>query len=247
MDLLPVMSEIDMPLLEREIQPSTRRSDSKQSSTPGIYSRRSRTHILGLLGKAFILTFAFIGMLKIGQSAIGVYGGRFQLYQPLDSSLASHDHVQTSTNSLVDSCNCGHSIEEAITNKCKYDSLSTTWLPPHCRDDELDEEWLKAGPNEDGSWNYYADQEGTVLLSVEEVAALADTNGSFWVTMEWHIKHCAFLWRKEHRIQAGISGKRMDKRNDGAHHIAHCEQMMLLRDGLTEINTNSQVTLMSDA
>lgn len=39
------------------------------------------------------------------------------------------------------SCSCGTSIAEALSKKCVFDPLVPGWVPPHCRDDELTEEF----------------------------------------------------------------------------------------------------------
>lgn len=85
------------------------------------------------------------------------------------------------------SCRCGSTISEALANDCKYDSHATAWLPPHCRDDELLEEWERSGRGPNGAWEYFAYPSRNQSLTVEEVSMLADTGGSFWMTHEWHI------------------------------------------------------------
>ena len=85
------------------------------------------------------------------------------------------------------SCRCGATISEALSNNCRYDSHATAWLPPHCLDEELLAEWEQAGPGPNGTWEYYADADGTQPLSVEEVAMLPKTDGFFWMTQEWHV------------------------------------------------------------
>jgi hypothetical protein len=39
------------------------------------------------------------------------------------------------------SCSCGTSIAEALNRGCVFDPLVPAWVPPHCRDDELTEEF----------------------------------------------------------------------------------------------------------
>ncbi|MCJ1353606.1 MAG: hypothetical protein MMC33_003593 [Icmadophila ericetorum] len=231
-------------LLSSEMIRRPKAANKEQNYPSSIKPRRSFKNSLNLFGKAGILALALIGLATIGHSAFGKVHEHLQLYQPESKEIPTLEHLEQS--SPDKSCTCGESIEEALANNCAYDSLATAWLPPHCRDDELNEEWLRAGPNADGSWDYFTDQDGTTKLSLDEVAALANTPGSFWVTMEWHVKHCAFLWRKEYRIKTGLSKAKMDMRNDGLHHIGHCEQMMLLRDPLQDLNTESQVTLNAD-
>lgn len=56
-------------------------------------------------------------------------------------------------------CYCGKSVEEAKSLGCKYVTMSAAYLPPHCRDDELDEEFSRLGHKPDGSWTYHSDFE----------------------------------------------------------------------------------------
>lgn len=100
-------------------------------------------------------------------------------------------------------CNCGSSIAEALTLDCKYDSLSTSWLPPHCRDDELTGLFEKSGPGPNGEWNYYASNlNASKIFTLEEMAHLAekpDSERQAWATLEWHDKHCFFTLLKQVR------------------------------------------------
>lgn len=100
-------------------------------------------------------------------------------------------------------CNCGTSIAEALTLDCKYDSLSTSWLPPHCRDDGLTNLFEKSGPGPNGEWNYYASNRNTSrIFTLEELAQLAekpDSERVAWATVEWHNSHCFFTLLKQAR------------------------------------------------
>ncbi|KAI1158666.1 hypothetical protein F5B18DRAFT_640225 [Nemania serpens] len=126
---------------------------------------------------------------------------------------------QTLPHGLND-CYCGVTIDEAKSLNCIYDALSTAWLPPYCRDDELTEDFDRAGPGANGSWEYFADSNGTVLLSLHEVGLLGETGGTFWVSRDWHIAHCLFYWQKYYRMRT--TNVIMEKRFDSLHHIRHC-------------------------
>jgi hypothetical protein len=40
-------------------------------------------------------------------------------------------------------------------------------------------------------WEYWADVNGTIEMTREEVGLLADTEGAvFYTTLEWHVIHC---------------------------------------------------------
>ena len=102
------------------------------------------------------------------------------------------------------SCNCGTSISEAKSKNCKFDSLATAWLPPACRDDELTAEFERSGPLEGGAWPYYKDLRKTHLLSVEDLANMADNESgdrTYYMTTEWFVARCLFYWRKMERAE----------------------------------------------
>ncbi|OOF98774.1 hypothetical protein ASPCADRAFT_512947 [Aspergillus carbonarius ITEM 5010] len=75
-------------------------------------------------------------------------------------------------------CDCGTTINEALLLNCVYDSLATAWLPPHCRDAELTALFDKAGPEPNGEWSYYLDEDGTIPLTKDEIALLGETGGA---------------------------------------------------------------------
>lgn len=109
---------------------------------------------------------------------------------------------------------------------CKYDSLAAAWLPAHCRDDEVTEDFEKAGPGPNGSWTYWADKEHTQELTLYEVSLYADRQPElFHTSLEWHRKHCIWSWLKEHRSK--FNGIIYDPRSDTEAHIRHCGKMLL--------------------
>ncbi|KAH6641166.1 hypothetical protein F5144DRAFT_506199 [Chaetomium tenue] len=121
-------------------------------------------------------------------------------------------------------CDCGSTIREARSRGCIYDTLSTAWLPPYCRDGELTAEFDNAGPGPEGSWEYFADKEGKVALDLEQVAALGETGGSFWASRDWHIVHCLFYWQKYVRMRT--TNIVMEERFDSLHHVKHCTRLI---------------------
>ncbi|GIC88158.1 uncharacterized protein Aud_004549 [Aspergillus udagawae] len=142
------------------------------------------------------------------------------------------------------SCNCGDTIQEARNNNCRYDSFAAAWLPPACRNDELLEQFERAGPNTDGSWPYYADKNGTKVLSLEQVSMLPEMGGHFFATHQWHLVHCAYYWKK--MFLASKTGTVIEHRYNNLAHINHCEMMFLKRDPLDKIVTEAGVSLHSD-
>lgn len=140
------------------------RDDSTLSSPAlnGFQWYCSRT--LPFLSKILVLVLAAWGSVSIVLSVL--------------ASLHSHHSI---------SCNCGNSIAEAIAQGCKYDAMSTAWLPAACRDDDLSYEFDHAGPGPNGEWGYYADRDGNVSLTLEDVSMRAedDDGQGIWVTQEW--------------------------------------------------------------
>lgn len=123
------------------------------------------------------------------------------------------------------SCYCGESTDEARERGCKYDALCAAWLPEHCRDDELTDEFENSGDGPDGKWLYWADAKHTVPLTVEQVAELGnDPNATFHMSGQWHVTHCFFFWRLEHRSR--FSGKFIEGRSDSEKHIHHCRKVI---------------------
>ncbi|KAK5989601.1 hypothetical protein PT974_07855 [Cladobotryum mycophilum] len=124
-------------------------------------------------------------------------------------------------------CSCGSSIAEALTMGCKYDSLSTSWLPPHCRDDELTDLFEKSGPGPNGEWNYYAsNMNASRIFTLEEMANLAekpDSERQAWATIEWHDKHCFFTLLKQAR---GKSKMQYTGFPSATAHAVHCAMGM---------------------
>ncbi|PVI04000.1 hypothetical protein DM02DRAFT_491806, partial [Periconia macrospinosa] len=155
--------------------------------------------------------------------------------------------LSTASSKGVVDCNCGGSIQEALSKGCKYDPMATSWLPAACRDDELIDQFNHAGPGNNGEWDYFKTQSGNDTWTLEEVAMLAEKKGdeaAFWTTHEWHIAHCLFYWRKESR--ARVSGKTaLEQSFTGEYHVNHCEEVLKSCRPLDEINTRSTVGLNS--
>jgi hypothetical protein len=106
-------------------------------------------------------------------------------------------------------------------------------------------EFNTAGDLPDGRWAYYADPNGTTLLSVAQLEGLAETQGMFYASQAWHIAHCTYSWRK--LVRATQTGTLLEKRMAGEGHIKHCEEIFRMRAPLGEIKTISGVGLDADA
>ncbi|KAF5866550.1 hypothetical protein ETB97_011435 [Aspergillus alliaceus] len=124
-------------------------------------------------------------------------------------------------------CDCGRSTAEALSKGCKYDTMSAAWLPEPCRDDELSAEFDRMGPGPNGKWSYWADQNRTRELSIEELSLLPDNNLPFFTTWDWHVAHCSYRWRKQ--LRPNFLFYKMNR--DAAYgHVEHCEEVMRVHD-----------------
>jgi hypothetical protein len=121
-------------------------------------------------------------------------------------------------------CSCGPDLSSALSKSCIYDSLAAAWLPPYCRDDALTATFDASGPS-NGSWEYYADAEGLIPITKNQIAELGSKGGSFWSTREWHVAHCMFYWRKYVRMRD--TGSVMERRFDSEAHAKHCGRLAM--------------------
>ncbi|KAK8102124.1 hypothetical protein PG984_015270 [Apiospora sp. TS-2023a] len=144
-------------------------------------------------------------------------------------------------------CNCGDSVAEARAMGCRFDPLAAAWLPAHCRDDELIEQFNHAGPGTDGAWSYYTDPEKTGVMNLEEVGGLGRIRRYVFADkyVEQHIQHCHYVWLKLHRMRT--TRVRLAMRNDKVEHIMHCMKMARLRIPLESVTTGSGVSVHADA
>ncbi|KAI0841258.1 hypothetical protein F5Y06DRAFT_261012 [Hypoxylon sp. FL0890] len=149
-------------------------------------------------------------------------------------ALALHSLVTLSISSVVyirkaamPPCYCGTSTVEALALNCKYDSLATSWLPPHCRDDELTRLFEHAGPGPNGEWLYHAfNTSGSRLYTLEEMAYLADKpdpERQAWSTIDWHNAHCFYTLVKQMRGKAKMEYTGFP---DATAHGEHCAVAM---------------------
>ena len=77
-------------------------------------------------------------------------------------------------------------------------------LPSSCRDEGLTAEFERSGPLEGDAWPYYKDLRKTHLLSVEDLANMADNESgdrTYYMTTEWYVARCLFYWRKMERAE----------------------------------------------
>ncbi|KAK4216775.1 hypothetical protein QBC37DRAFT_80813 [Rhypophila decipiens] len=163
-------------------------------------------------------------------------------------SLALHSLISLSITTIttfflaasLPPCYCGTSVSEAVSLNCKFDSLSTSWLPPHCRDDELTALFERAGPGPNGEWTYYRTQPhlgdnltAAAKFTVDELALLSEKSEAerqVVATVEWHDKHCFFLLLKMVRGKAPRMGYTGFPEVLG--HAEHCAMSMVQAQGV---------------
>ncbi|KAG5952005.1 hypothetical protein E4U53_001819 [Claviceps sorghi] len=170
--------------------------------------------------------------------------GLISLVRPPSQAVLAPDKSAEGTSTTAKaptSCSCGNSTAQARALGCKYDSLAAAWLPDHCRDDDLTAEFERSGPGENGRWTYWRDSAHTQEISLDELAEMGDDRKfRFYMTRRWHVVHCMFYWRKEHR--ARFNGKMVEPRSDNEGHINHCSKVILGRNYSTvagvELNTD---------
>ncbi|KAH8662484.1 hypothetical protein BX600DRAFT_437876 [Xylariales sp. PMI_506] len=133
-------------------------------------------------------------------------------------------------------CWCGESAAEAIVRGCRWDTLAVDWLPQHCIDDELTQEFDIAGPGENGQWPYFffdADDGFKPINSTLELREAAVAGVDYWATREWHAAHCLFTWRKGFRFGTSQDNRKtLEPWNNHEEHVEHCVTYILnaLRD-----------------
>lgn len=208
-------------VVQRPQVESATEEDFEATSAPHIQGRK-RCRLLGLMLKAIVACLAVWGFLQLGH----------QFYARLHSSRKI-------------SCNCGASVAEAKSMNCKFDAIAAAWLPPHCIDSELSEQFDHAGDGPNGTWLYYSDIDKTRTLRTEELGDLADDpNGAFFTTHKWHVAHCYYNWLKEFR--KGKTGVKMEARFDTEGHIRHCAMISMMETKMNIIATGSDVVLDAD-
>jgi hypothetical protein len=129
---------------------------------------------------------------------------------------------------------CGNSSDSALSRGCHFDVMSFSWSLPDCFDEELMEQFLRHR-----DWHWYREDGG-------EVSAWDVRAGPFdylFVSQEYHVVHCTFMWRKMHR--AVLARRKIDSYVGNYTHTVHCEKRLYDREALlrsgpgfdSEVNT----------
>ena len=154
--------------------------------------------------------------------------------EPLDSTAAS---VRPKP-----AYSCGNSSATALANDCVFDALTVSWQPRSCSTAYISEylDYASERP-----YQYFSDQEGTQLLSHEELTKPDEV--WYWSTKREHLAHCAFVLLRFY--DAVEKGERIDSIAGNPHHAKHCVKNMLKAmesgAGWDEINTTGNVQFLT--
>lgn len=124
---------------------------------------------------------------------------------------------------------CGDTPSSAREANCTFDIMSFSWLPTPCADPKLTAEFLAVR-----NWTWWLDTDTTVPVPFDEVAM--GNHRELFVTREYHMYHCTYMWRKLHRGllegQHNAEGRGVVDTYIGEYsHTAHCEMMILGTEG----------------
>lgn len=108
---------------------------------------------------------------------------------------------------------CGSTPAEAREKGCVYDVMMQDWVPEPCYDAVLTERYLAQG-----NWTWYANAEGTKILSNEEMAK--GEHGQAWMSTSYHKAHCVFSWMKI--IRALRNSRGISQELLSYDHVLHC-------------------------
>ncbi|PVH80977.1 hypothetical protein DL98DRAFT_548831 [Cadophora sp. DSE1049] len=132
---------------------------------------------------------------------------------------------------------CGSSSAEAKALGCTFDIISFCWLPTRCYDAELSQRFDKLA-----NWEWYLDHNKTQPVAKSD--ALTGELDGLYVSWEYHVQHCVYMWEKMHRAFLGEGKRALDGYIGVFSHTQHCGKMLLTRgEGfeLSDFNTRIKV------
>jgi len=133
--------------------------------------------------------------------------------------------------SLTKPHRCGNSSDDARALGCHFDIMSFTWSHPRCFDKKLMDEFLSL---KNWTWWDETDQNDGKPVPFKEVSLGQHTR--LYVSWEYHITHCTFMWKKMHR--AVLAGRPLDSYVGRIEHTMHCTKTLLERNwALDDRNT----------
>jgi hypothetical protein len=127
---------------------------------------------------------------------------------------------------------CGLSASSALSHGCSFDITSFAWLPARCFDPGLVEQFLALR-----DWRWYLDAEGSQPIDLGSVRS--GGHAQLYVTQEYHIYHCTYMWRKMHR--AAAAGRPLDGYIGDIAHTAHCEGQLVGHGAVAVLNETNTV------
>jgi hypothetical protein len=140
---------------------------------------------------------------------------------------------------------CGDTPFSARQANCTFDIMSFSWLPAACAEPDLTAEFLALR-----HWTWWMDTDKNIPVPFEEVAS--GVHGELYVTREYHMYHCTYMWRKLHRGllrgQGNAEGRGVVDTYTGEYgHTAHCEMMLLGmkgdEGGIDKMATDTIITM----
>jgi hypothetical protein len=155
-------------------------------------------------------------------------------FSPSRTSTNVHAALYSDAARLNPTYHCGNSSTEAISLGCIFDLSVVGYIPAPCFNQALNQRFLDFG------WKFYEDQNGTIEVSVERLAASAGTLEPFWAPHGYHITHCALAWERMHLAMKGEGTGPLTSHLLELEHTKHCGMMIELRDDLYSLN--SQIT-----
>jgi hypothetical protein len=164
-------------------------------------------------GLSFILSLPVVGESDDQHNkASSAKGDTGELIPQTGTEVLSSTILTCNPNSTSGNNNLTH------VSDCIFDLASFAWLPTPCADEILTSQFLAQR-----SWIWYHDAGGQSPAHVEDV--MAGKHDNLYVSAEYHVLHCTFMWRKLHR--ALLSGAPIDGYIGNYGHTEHCEKMIL--------------------
>jgi hypothetical protein len=130
---------------------------------------------------------------------------------------------------------CGSTPAQAKALGCSFDIISFCWLPARCYDAELSSSFDKLV-----QWEWYIDHNKT--KPVPKAEALTGNFDGLYVSWEYHVQHCVYMWEKMHRALLGEGKRAVDGYIGSYSHTEHCGNMLLSRGkGFEFTNFNTRI------
>ncbi|KAH8703040.1 hypothetical protein BGW36DRAFT_422621 [Talaromyces proteolyticus] len=134
---------------------------------------------------------------------------------------------KTTTEQRMKYLHCGNSTAEARAQGCVFDLLANMWVPELCWDKEGTEEFMRTAP-----WQAYDSQDGTRLLTLEEMSERVERDRPYWTPLREHVIHCALMWQRQHRGFLSGYSEQMDFDSLSYQHTVHCSTSLMHMAGI---------------